>query len=134
MRKSLRDSVKEIIHKVGVTSILVTHDQEEAFDIADKVVIFNRSASMYHSQTSSPSVVINIRWLVLRALVWSAAEQSPAQPQRSCCQQHRHLRLFSQPDYVDISCVRAEQGSAQLLATNGAVTCKHTAVFVDFGH
>ncbi|KAL0044447.1 hypothetical protein WJX82_007060 [Trebouxia sp. C0006] len=42
VRKSLRDSVKDIIHKVGVTSILVTHDQEEAFDIADKVVIFNR--------------------------------------------------------------------------------------------
>ena len=46
MRKSLRDSVKDIIHKVGVTSILVTHDQEEAFDIADKVVIFNRSAAL----------------------------------------------------------------------------------------
>ena len=45
MRKSLRDSVKDIIHRVGVTSILVTHDQEEAFDIADKVVIFNRYAS-----------------------------------------------------------------------------------------
>ena len=45
VRKSLRDSVKDIIHKVGVTSILVTHDQEEAFDIADKVVIFNRSAA-----------------------------------------------------------------------------------------
>ena len=45
MRKSLRDSVKDIIHRVGVTSILVTHDQEEAFDIADKVVIFNRCAS-----------------------------------------------------------------------------------------
>ncbi|KAL3148604.1 hypothetical protein ABBQ38_014032 [Trebouxia sp. C0009 RCD-2024] len=42
VRKSLRDSVKDIIHRVGVTSILVTHDQEEAFDIADKVVIFNR--------------------------------------------------------------------------------------------
>lgn len=42
VRKTLRDSVKDIIHKVGVTSILVTHDQEEAFDIADKVVIFNR--------------------------------------------------------------------------------------------
>ena len=45
VRKSLRDSVKDIIHRVGVTSILVTHDQEEAFDIADKVVIFNRCAS-----------------------------------------------------------------------------------------
>lgn len=45
VRKSLRDSVKDIIHRVGVTSILVTHDQEEAFDIADKVAIFNRCAS-----------------------------------------------------------------------------------------
>ena len=48
VRKTLRDSVKDIIHKVGVTSILVTHDQEEAFDIADKVVIFNRSALHAH--------------------------------------------------------------------------------------
>lgn len=46
VRKTLRDSVKDIIHQVGVTSILVTHDQEEAFDIADKVVIFNRLDSM----------------------------------------------------------------------------------------
>ena len=42
VRRTLRASVKDIIRKVGVTSILVTHDQEEAFDIADKVVIFNR--------------------------------------------------------------------------------------------
>lgn len=31
---------------MGVTSILVTHDREEAFDIADKVVVFNRCASV----------------------------------------------------------------------------------------
>lgn len=42
VRASLRRGVREIIDQVGVTSILVTHDQEEAFDIADEVVIFNR--------------------------------------------------------------------------------------------
>ena len=42
VRMTLRDAVRDIIHKVGVTSILVTHDQDEAFGIADKVVIFNR--------------------------------------------------------------------------------------------
>jgi ABC-type sulfate/molybdate transport systems ATPase subunit len=36
--------LKGIIEKVGVTSIIVTHDQEEAFDLADQVVIFNRWA------------------------------------------------------------------------------------------
>ena len=47
MRESVRSSVKDIIKRVGVTAVLVTHDQEEAFDIADRVVVFNRSASRH---------------------------------------------------------------------------------------
>ena len=42
VRRFLRMGVRDIIDRVGVTSILVTHDQEEAFDIADHVIIFNR--------------------------------------------------------------------------------------------
>ena len=38
----MRQGLKAIIDKVGVTSILVTHDQEEAFELADQVIIFNR--------------------------------------------------------------------------------------------
>lgn len=38
----MRKGLKDIIDKVGVTSIIVTHDQEEAFDLADQIVIFNR--------------------------------------------------------------------------------------------
>ena len=34
--------MKAILNEVGITSILVTHDQEEAFDIADQVAVFNR--------------------------------------------------------------------------------------------
>ena len=34
--------MKAILNEVGITSILVTHDQEEAFDIADNVAVFNR--------------------------------------------------------------------------------------------
>ena len=45
IRKSVRQGMRDIIQRVGVTSILVTHDQEEAFDIADQVVIFNRCAA-----------------------------------------------------------------------------------------
>ena len=37
VRKTLRAGLKEIVRSVGVTTIIVTHDQEEAFDIADKV-------------------------------------------------------------------------------------------------
>jgi hypothetical protein len=37
VRKQLRAGLKEIVRSVGVTTIIVTHDQEEAFDLADQV-------------------------------------------------------------------------------------------------
>ncbi len=37
VRKQLRQGLREIVRSVGVTTIIVTHDQEEAFDLADKV-------------------------------------------------------------------------------------------------
>ncbi|KAK9838206.1 hypothetical protein WJX84_009123, partial [Apatococcus fuscideae] len=42
IRASVRATLADIIRKVGVTSIMVTHDQEEAFDLADRVIVFNR--------------------------------------------------------------------------------------------
>lgn len=42
VRQSLRKGLRDIIDQVGITAIFVTHDQEEAFDIADEVVVFNR--------------------------------------------------------------------------------------------
>ncbi len=41
--------------QVGVTTIIVTHDQEEAFDLADKVVVFNRG---FIEQVGSPTEII----------------------------------------------------------------------------
>ncbi len=41
VRKELRSWLKEMIEKVGVTSIFVTHDQEEAIEVADEIIITN---------------------------------------------------------------------------------------------
>jgi sulfate transport system ATP-binding protein len=41
VRQELRNWLKEMINKVGVTSIFVTHDQEEAIEIADEIIITN---------------------------------------------------------------------------------------------
>ncbi|PZX12876.1 sulfate transport system ATP-binding protein [Palleronia aestuarii] len=41
VRQSLRGSVRELQRKVGVAAILVTHDQTEAFAIADRVAVMN---------------------------------------------------------------------------------------------
>lgn len=41
VRKELRTSLKDIQKEIGITSIMVTHDQEEAVAVSDKVVIMN---------------------------------------------------------------------------------------------
>ncbi|MFA9379290.1 MAG: sulfate/molybdate ABC transporter ATP-binding protein [Lachnotalea sp.] len=41
VRQELRTWLKDMIEKVGVTSIFVTHDQEEAIEIADEIIITN---------------------------------------------------------------------------------------------
>ena len=41
VRKDLRKWLKDMIQKVGITSIFVTHDQEEAVEVADDIIIIN---------------------------------------------------------------------------------------------
>lgn len=42
VRKELRTWLRETIDKVGITSIFVTHDQEEAIEVADEIIITNK--------------------------------------------------------------------------------------------
>lgn len=42
VRKELRQWLRETITRLGVTSIFVTHDQEEAVEVADDIIITNR--------------------------------------------------------------------------------------------
>lgn len=41
VRKELRNWLKKMIAKVGITSIFVTHDQDEAVEVADEIIIIN---------------------------------------------------------------------------------------------
>ena len=41
VRRELRTWLREMIGRVGVTSIFVTHDQEEAMEVADQVILTN---------------------------------------------------------------------------------------------
>lgn len=41
VRQELRNWLKDTINKVGITSIFVTHDQEEAIEVADEIIITN---------------------------------------------------------------------------------------------
>ena len=44
VREELRTEIRRMVTQLGVTTILVTHDQSEALSISDRVVVMNRGA------------------------------------------------------------------------------------------
>ncbi len=42
VRRELRNWLRDMIGRVGITSIFVTHDQEEAMEVANQVIIINQ--------------------------------------------------------------------------------------------
>ncbi len=42
IRQELRSWLKEMIEKLGITSIFVTHDQDEAIEVSDQIIITNK--------------------------------------------------------------------------------------------
>ncbi len=56
LRESMRDEMRELIRKEGITAILVTHDQEEALGFADRIAVM-RSGRI--DQVGSPEHVYN---------------------------------------------------------------------------
>jgi len=41
LRERTRHELREVIKRVGITTIFVTHEQEEAFDLGDRVAVLN---------------------------------------------------------------------------------------------
>ena len=44
VRVKLRDEIKSLQRRLGVTTVMVTHDQEEALAMADRIVVMNHGA------------------------------------------------------------------------------------------
>lgn len=41
LRLKIREEIRSLVKKVGITTLFVTHDQEEALSIGDKIILFN---------------------------------------------------------------------------------------------
>lgn len=60
LRQQLGAELRDIQQKTGITAVYVTHDQEEAFILSDKIAVMNRGeilqygapADLYHTPTS----------------------------------------------------------------------------------
>ena len=46
LRESLQLEVRSILKKIGMTSIYVTHDRDEAFDMADSIAVMDKGSVM----------------------------------------------------------------------------------------
>jgi sulfate transport system ATP-binding protein len=56
VRQELRSWLRRLHDEIGLTSVFVTHDQEEALELADRVVIFNHGII---EQDGSPEEVVD---------------------------------------------------------------------------
>lgn len=51
LRTSTRDELRAVLHRAGVPALFVTHDQEDAFAIADRIAVMQRGKIL---QTGTP--------------------------------------------------------------------------------
>jgi len=56
LRVQLRNELKELQRKFGITTIYVTHDQEEALTLSDRIAVFNHGAI---EQVGRPDEIYN---------------------------------------------------------------------------
>lgn len=46
LRRSMREKIRELQQRLGITSLYVTHDQTEAFAVSDEVIVMNKGKIM----------------------------------------------------------------------------------------
>ncbi|MBA67973.1 MAG: spermidine/putrescine ABC transporter ATP-binding protein [Rhizobiales bacterium] len=56
IRLSLREDIRKIQRELGITTVFVTHDQEEALSISDRVIVMNKGRA---DQMGTPSEIYN---------------------------------------------------------------------------
>lgn len=54
LRKAMQTEVRDLQQRLGITAIYVTHDQEEAMTVSDRIVVMNRGRIM---QIGSPTEI-----------------------------------------------------------------------------
>ena len=72
IRVSLREEIRAIQRELGITTIYVTHDQEEALSMSDRIVVMNAGVA---EQIGDPFEIYNRPATRLRRLVRRHAQR-----------------------------------------------------------
>ncbi|MGI9372388.1 MAG: putative 2-aminoethylphosphonate ABC transporter ATP-binding protein [Hyphomicrobiales bacterium] len=97
VRVRLRHEIKELQRKLGVTTIMVTHDQEEALSMADRIVVMNHGVI---DQVGTPTEIYGQPETLFVADFIGAMNQIPAQAGDSSSIKLGTKMLASQPHEI----------------------------------
>ncbi len=79
MRKELRQGLREIHDTTGLTTVFVTHDQDEAMELADLVVVMSMGRI---EQIGSPHDIRARPATAVRARLHHDLDKAPGEPMR----------------------------------------------------
>jgi sulfate transport system ATP-binding protein len=147
VRQELRQWLRRLHDEIGMTSVFVTHDQEEAFEVADRVVVMNQGRI---EQSGSPREVFDhpanpfVMDFLGNVNVFSGRVQNgkahwgglevavPAYPH----DESREAPVYVRPHELDIERFSGEEGALRVeikrINPTGSVA-KISAVAVEFG-
>ena len=96
VRQELRSWLKEMIEKLGITSIFVTHDQDEAIEVADEIIITNTG---HIEQKGTPLEIYQNPQTAFAATFFGQTSQIT---------NYQSLHSFPKVDNVDKAIIRPE--------------------------
>ncbi len=115
IRGQLRRSLRRIQEKSGVTTILVTHDQEEAFELADRIGVIERGRLLevgpveqlyFRPRTSFVATFLGAGTVVVGQVSEGKArfgELSLTLPDEIAAEENRRVQLLARPEQVILS-------------------------------
>lgn len=118
IRQELRSWLKEMIEKLGITSIFVTHDQDEAIEVADEIIITNNGRV---EQKGTPLEVYQNPQTAFTASFFGHPTELPDYGRFQTFEQLENIdKAFVRPEFVKAT-KKSEQQPYKSSATEGIV-------------
>ncbi|MCH5297464.1 MAG: ABC transporter ATP-binding protein [Ruminococcus sp.] len=118
VRQELRSWLKDMIEKLGVTSIFVTHDQDEAIEVADEIIVTNLGRI---EQKGSPLEVYQNPQTAFTASFFGQPSELPDYTRFRTFEKIENVdKAFVRPEFVKVT-KKSEQQPYKSSATEGVV-------------